>query len=336
MSLVATHTEARPTETNGRRSRVVTLTPAPSIDRVYRVDELRADRVNRASSVEAHIAGNGVNLARDLRAAGNTVVAVAPLNFEDALEYVDDAAMFRVVPVHQTTRVNTIVIAGDGQTTNVNQAANPLTSRDWRSLYAAVRDASDQASPDWIVLGGTVPDTGGAPLDPNALLEIARDTNARICLDSPGLVLAKWMQQGAIPSLVAPNVHELEEAVGSSVATVGEACEAGQRLLDRGVETVLVSLGAAGALLITGNEQLWASTRPARVVNTTGAGDAALAGLLSTWQGEGGASRLGLALTSAVRWGRAACETSAPTIDPNTVSEVDVDLRTPDRDLAIA
>lgn len=336
MSLVATHTEARPNETHGRRSRVVTLTPAPSIDRVYRVDELRTDRVNRASSVEAHIAGNGVNLARDLRAAGNTVVAVAPLNFEDALEYVDDAAMFRVVPVHQATRVNTIVIGGNGQTTNVNQAANPLTSRDWQGLYGAVRDASDQVTPDWIVLGGTVPEAGGAALDPQQLLQLARDNNARICLDSPGPVLAKWMQLGAVPSLVAPNVHELEEAVGSSISTIGEACESGQRLLDRGVETVLVSLGEAGALLITGGEQVWASTMPARVVNTTGAGDAALAGLLSTWQGEGCTNRLGMALTSAVRWGRSACETSAPTINPNTVEEVDVDLRTPDRDLAIA
>jgi 1-phosphofructokinase len=320
----------------GQRTRVVTLTPAPSIDRVYLVDGLAAGHVNRARHIEAHIGGNGVNLARDLRAAGNEVVAVVPLHMESILELVDDVSFFRVVAVPHPTRVNTVIIGGDGVTTNVNQAPNPLTELDWRSLHAATDQEVKRIHPDWLVIGGTIPaGDGTARLYPEKVAELARSTGARLCLDSPGPVVAEWLERGVAPHLISPNVSELEDALQLRIETMGQAVDAASRVVDSGVETVLVSLGERGALLVTADDVLWAHTPPTKVVNTTGAGDAALAGLMAQWNGENCSEALESALATAVRWGRAAVEQITPTIAPEHVAFTQVEIDPPRRALPL-
>ena len=49
---------------------VVSLTPAPVIDRTYLVDEFDAGKVNRASELREFLSGKGLNVSRTLREAG--------------------------------------------------------------------------------------------------------------------------------------------------------------------------------------------------------------------------------------------------------------------------
>ncbi|GAP53656.1 1-phosphofructokinase [Arthrobacter sp. Hiyo6] len=56
---------------------------------------------------------------------------------------------------------------------------------------------------------------------------------------------------------------------------------AANMLRNRGVRTVLASLGRDGLVEVNQHEVLWARGPSAKVLNTTGAGDAALAGYLS-------------------------------------------------------
>jgi sugar/nucleoside kinase (ribokinase family) len=51
---------------------------------------------------------------------------------------------------------------------------------------------------------------------------------------------------------------------------------------------VVVSLGAEGALWAAGDELLHRAAHPTAVVDTTGAGDAFTAGVLSVWTATGG------------------------------------------------
>ena len=335
MSLAVT-TMTPLTEAAGERTRVVTLTPAPAVDRVYVVDGLQTGQVNRARHIEAHIAGNGVNLALDLHAAGNSVRAVVPLSFEDATDLSGDGNIFRVVPVPRAIRVNTVVIEADGVTTNINQAAHALTAPDWKGLHSAVAQEAERLNADWIVVGGSLPATSaGEGMDPAALLDVAHATGARLCLDSPGTVVAEWLRRGTSLDLISPNIHELEEVRGEPIQTLGEAVDAASRVVDQGVGAVLVSLGQQGAVIVTPTQQLWARTPPARVVNTTGAGDAALAGLMALWHGEDDQQSLEDAITRAVRWGRAAVALITPTITPYNIEHVHVQLEVPPRSLRL-
>ncbi len=78
------------------------------------------------------------------------------------------------------------------------------------------------------------------------------------------------------PDLLKPNAEELAELTGSH-----EPLRATQDARRRGAGTVVASLGADGLLAVT-PEGRWRAAPPARLTgNPTGAGDAAVAGLLS-------------------------------------------------------
>jgi fructose-1-phosphate kinase PfkB-like protein len=107
--------------------------------------------------------------------------------------------------------------------------------------------------------------------------------------------------------LIAPNVEELRELLGSEIEdTPAGLVKAGRTLLDR-VEIVLVSRGGQGALVVT-EEGVWAGRATARreALSTVGCGDYLLAGFLAGL-GEPGdpqsALTRGLKAATAHAWG---------------------------------
>ncbi|HEY8589070.1 MAG TPA: PfkB family carbohydrate kinase, partial [Naasia sp.] len=82
-------------------------------------------------------------------------------------------------------------------------------------------------------------------------------------------------------NLIKPNADELANLVGRNLHTLEDALTAGRELIGRGIEIALVSLGVDGALAITADEAHWGRAVATEVVNTTGAGDATLAGFLA-------------------------------------------------------
>ncbi|GAA4771731.1 1-phosphofructokinase [Microbacterium gilvum] len=286
------------------RASVVTMTPSPAVDRVYLVDTMRSGEVNRASRVHSFLSGKGINVAKNLRNAGGTAVAVTMLADGDR-HLVGDDDLFRVVPAPTPARVNTVVVSCDGATTNVNERPRPLSEESWAVLCAATAAAIRERSADWLVVAGSIPSAMGRPgaLRPAQLARDAADNGTRLCLDSGGAVLREWLSQGFVPDLVKPNLAELGAAVGRELHTMADAVAASRSLIDRGTGAVLASLGGDGALLVTPAHELWARPPRVDVVNTTGAGDAALAGFVADLVGGGSDDRLEASLRRAVAWG---------------------------------
>ena len=71
-----------------------------------------------------------------------------------------------------------------------------------------------------------------------------------------------------------PNESELAILTGMRVDTDAGIAAAAQRLLEKGVETVIVTLGARGALLVTAGGSRRVEPVAVKAVDTTGAGDA--------------------------------------------------------------
>ena len=76
-----------------------------------------------------------------------------------------------------------------------------------------------------------------------------------------------------------PNESELRLLSGQPVRDIPSAKPAAQTLLAKGVKTVIVTLGANGALLVTGEQSKHIPTFKVDVVDTTAAGDAFIGGL---------------------------------------------------------
>jgi ribokinase len=74
--------------------------------------------------------------------------------------------------------------------------------------------------------------------------------------------------------LLTPNETEAEVLSGIPVRDVRTAERAAERLLDRGVDNVVLTLGRAGALLATRHTMVQIPGVAVHAIDTTGAGDA--------------------------------------------------------------
>jgi 1-phosphofructokinase len=165
-------------------------------------------------------------------------------------------------------------------------------------------------------------------------------TGARVAVDTSDEPLAALVARldEAAPWLMKPNGHELASLTGQDGDQLEKdpaaAARAATQLLDRGVSTVLVTLGGNGAVLLRGDGAWYAAAPPTTVVSTVGAGDSSLFGyLLGDIQGR----NPGECLALAVAYGSAAAGLPGTTIphpaqvDPTRVEVTPLDLTQGDR-----
>ena len=138
--------------------------------------------------------------------------------------------------------------------------------------------------------------------------KVAVDTS-----DRPLTALAAGLDRAA-PDLIKPNSEELAGLAGVSARDLesavsrgdaGPVVTAARQLIDRGVGSVLATLGAAGAVLVDA-DGAWLATPPAITPRSTvGAGDSSLAGYLRA-DAEGAAAPARLQMAVAYGSGAAA------------------------------
>lgn len=268
---------------------IVTVTPNPSIDRTVTLTApLTRGAVHRVTSVTTEPGGKGVNVARALTLAGLEAVAVLPAPATDPL--VDalqaSAVAFRRVPTTEAVRTNLAITEHDGTTTKLNEPGAVLDIAALDALTQSVLSSAEGAS--WVVLSGSLPP--GVPDSWYAdIVSYLRPYPCRVAVDTSDGPLAALVDSlgRAAPDLLKPNAEELASVLGYSPQALEAAVahgdpepvvSAARRLVDRGVGTVLATLGAAGAVLVDATGS-WMATPPLIVPRSTvGAGDASLAG----------------------------------------------------------
>jgi 1-phosphofructokinase len=127
-----------------------------------------------------------------------------------------------------------------------------------------------------LMLGGGVPQ--GMP--PDWYVPWIRRAKARglpVLLDASGATLTQCAPAG--PTVLKPNLDELAALVGRPLAGRADALVAARELLGWGVELVLATLGAEGALAVTAPHAYFLPALPVEPLNCAGAGDAMMAAL---------------------------------------------------------
>ncbi|WP_423917325.1 1-phosphofructokinase family hexose kinase [Frigoribacterium sp. 2-23] len=285
---------------------ILTVTANPSLDRTIALPgALLRGSVQRSISTTDEPGGKGVNVARALVASGVETVALLPGALDDPVLI---ALRERGVPVvnvaiAERLRSNVTLTEPDGTTTKINELGPDLTAHADELMALIVEHA---ALASWLVLAGSLPP--GLPT--TWLADVVRavrascgDAAPRIAVDSSGEPFAALIASGVGIDLVKPNADELAEIVGGDPAAYeadpASAVAGARRLRELGVETVLLTLGSAGALLIDDEGSWFAAAPVITALSTVGAGDSSLSGyLLAETAGAPAPARLAQAVAS--------------------------------------
>ncbi len=324
-----------------KSSPVVTLTPAPTLDRTYFVKNLVEGGVNRADRVGEELAGKGINVSRGLQLVEMSAPGVVPIGNADPGVLMRTGSGF-LVPlwVEGTLRVSTTVVEYDGPTTKINEHPRPLKMHDWEAVIDLTEKTVKDFGASWLVVAGAHPEIEetGEVIDLQPLFDRMTALGVKVVLDTSGAPLRYWAQKGNA-TVMKPNAHELSECVGRDLNTIGDVIDAARELNNWGVDCIMASLGIDGIVAVTKTHAIHAYTAPVKVINTVGAGDSTIAGFLSavtSHAADPNAYGVGFdvaeGIAAAVQWG--AAKVQQPTSGLSSIEnlvEATVDL-IPDRD----
>ncbi|MFJ1655914.1 1-phosphofructokinase family hexose kinase [Streptomyces sp. NPDC088337] len=257
---------------------ILTVTLNTALDITYRVPSLRPHATHRVSEVTERPGGKGVNVARVLAALGHAVTVTGfaggatGRQVRDRLASEAPGVVDALVPVAGATRRTIAVVdARTGDTTQLNEPGPVVGPAEWSAFQNVYEELLGSVSA--VALCGSLPP--GLPVGAYAgLIRTARAAGVPVLLDTSGEALRRGV--AARPDIVKPNADELAELTGSH-----DPLRASQDARRRGARAVVASLGAEGLLAHT-SEGLWRAAPPSRAHgNPTGAGDSAVASLLS-------------------------------------------------------
>ncbi|MQY13064.1 Tagatose-6-phosphate kinase [Streptomyces sp. RB5] len=256
---------------------LLTVTLNAALDLTYRVPRLRAHETNRVTEVAERPGGKGLNVARVLAALGHETVVTGLVGGATGavlrtLLAASTGVRDELVPTAGTTRRTVAVVdASTGDTTQLNEPGPQITPGEWGAFLA--RYATLLSGAAAVALCGSLPP--GLPVGAYAdLIRRARAAGIPVLLDTSGEPLRRGI--AARPDLVKPNAAELAQLTGST-----EPVRAARDARRRGAGAVVASLGAEGMLAVT-PDGAWRAAVPETIAgNPTGAGDSAVAGLLS-------------------------------------------------------
>lgn len=261
---------------------IAAVTLNPAVDQTINVPNFAVNQVNRVTATRRDPGGKGVNVASILADRGLPVAVTGFLGRENAAIFEElfrrKAILDRFVRIAGATRTGIKIIDDvQGTTTDINFPGRTPTSGDVDALLTETVELATQC--DWFVMAGSLP-AGAPPALYYDLITQVRTAGGRIVLDTSGPALAKALPAG--PTLVKPNIHEMEALCGRTLGNRAAVVDEAQRWRAQyDIQIVVVSLGAEGAVLVAEGAALYARPPAVTVASTVGAGDAMVSGLVA-------------------------------------------------------
>ena len=259
---------------NTNRKPIVCCGLTPCIQRILEFGHLEKGAVNRAQNVSIGIGGKGANTARMVKQLGRESLLVGFAGGANGklLEQmlVAEGVGFRHVHVEGETRIcQTLVEAGNPESTELVEEMPRITSGEWRRMAELVRSLDLEGT--ILPISGKLP--AGAPVDAYAqLAAIAGSRGGRVILDAPGEPLLRALEHE--PFLVKINDAELLQTVGGE-----DLIDACLRIIGGGARSVLVTRGSRSAFFVDDTQTLEIFPPAIEAINPVGSGDAVTAGI---------------------------------------------------------
>lgn len=294
---------------------IYTVTVNPAIDYVIEIDALQAGEIHTYKHPQYAPGGKGVNVSLMLSALGepNTALGICSgFSGEEIIRLLRQKGCIPNFILRRGghSRINVKVCAADGRETDFNGKGPELAEEDIEHLFDKLQAVSVG---DTVVLAGSIPVSVGDTLYADICKKLAV-TGAQVVVDAVGPALLYTLPYR--PFFIKPNHEELGALFDVTIETPQQAEEYGKKLLEKGAQNVLVSMGDLGALLLAPErDALFMPAVPGKKVSTVGAGDSMVAGFLYGYMKS-------LDLYEALKWGTAAGAATAFTKSIASAEEV--------------
>lgn len=262
-------------------SKIVTLTMNPAIDKNASVKQVEPNRKLRCQDPSFSPGGGGINVARAVHKLGGEVKAIYPAGGPtgDMLEQLLEKEKIpnRRIKIESWMRESFAVT--EETTNNQYRFEMPgphLRETEWKNCLEVILEESQNA--DFLVASGTLPP--GVPDDFYAQLAgKARSSRLKLIVDTSGEPLKKIKGKGLF--LLKPNLRELCALTGLELVSEEDQEKAARELVTNGTcEVLVLSLGAAGVLLVTRDYKKRFRSPAVPVKSRIGAGDCTVAGIV--------------------------------------------------------
>lgn len=259
---------------------ILTVTLNPSIDISYPLNRLTLDTVNRVNRTTKTAGGKGLNVTRVLAEAGQSVVATGFIGGKlgDFVihQLQEQGISNQFFKIKGETR-NCIAVLHEGMQTEILEAGPYIDMDEAEGFLNHMSIIAKQF--DVLTFSGSLP-KGLAAHYYQDLITMARAYGSKVVLDCSSAPLKAVLAGKDKPTVIKPNLEELEDLIGQPVTLDEERLISllSQPLFE-GIEWIIVSLGAQGAFAKHHNRFYRVTIPKIEVVNPVGSGDATVAGI---------------------------------------------------------
>jgi 6-phosphofructokinase 2 len=260
---------------------IATMALNPAIDKSSSVAHVVAEQKLYCKPPRFEPGGGGVNVSRAIKKLGGESILLYPaggLTGERLKELLDEEGVdHRPFPIEGLIRESLVILEeSTGRQYRFGMPGPEFQKKEWEQFLDAL--SAVEPAPDYLVASGSLPP--GVPADFYAqAARVGKDRGAKVIIDASGEVLEEVLKEGVY--LIKPNVREFRGLVGEDIKEESQIKAEAKKMVKSGrCEVLVISLGAAGALMVSEEfaDRILPPTVP--IVSKVGAGDSMVAGIV--------------------------------------------------------
>lgn len=255
---------------------IITITPNPSMDVSYYMDDFQVDAVNRCYDHNKTAGGKGLNVSKVLKIIGADVLATGFVGGKSG-EFIEEGLEERKIKydftkIKEETRTS-LAIQYKDSSTEIREAGPVVKKEEKEKFFEKLKGLIETA--DTICISGSLP----LGLDYTFMEEVLEITKSKkLIVDTSGENLKKIVMESEIkPFAIKPNLDEIMELTGLKEDL--DVVEILKGDLFEGIPFVMVSLGKEGAVVKFEDRLYRCSVPVIKAVNSVGSGDSTIAGI---------------------------------------------------------
>ncbi len=285
---------------------IITLTLNPAIDIHCETESFEPFCENLVGITSNDAGGKGINISRALtenKIENKAYVVVGNENGDAFLKQLSsDNIEYKDFFVDGRIRENITIHSKNQPETRISFSGFCANEKLLESIKEALKQ--EKIKDSIITFTGRAPDGIGIETIKEFLISL-KSEGAKIVIDSRSFSKKDIIDVG--PWLIKPNEEEIKMYSDEEITDAEKAKEIANTLKCQGIENVIISLGAKGAVLACVDGVFFVKSPEINVVSTIGAGDSMIAGFISAISD---GKSYEDALKTAISYGSAACLTN--------------------------